>query len=130
MFFETLATSLSSPEFEIKMEDSNAITELEKVLTNYDTLLISLFVPKAKPMNHFEIEDSVLEFLENVFTSKKCILYVFGNPYALQVIPNVESATGIVQVYQDFDQFQESAAHQLLENKECKGSLPVIIKAI
>ena len=130
VFFETLSSPLSSPEFEIKMDDSNSITELEKELTNYDTLLISLFVPKAKPMNHFEIEDYVLKFLENVFTSKKCILYVFGNPYALQVIPNLESATGIVQAYQDFDQFQESAAHQLLENKECKGTLPVIIEGI
>lgn len=127
VFFETLSTSLSSPEFEIKMDDFNSITKSEKVLTNYDTILISLFVLKAKPMNNFDIEDSILSFLERLFISKKCILYVFGNPYVLQVIPNLESASGIIQVYQDFDQFQETAAHQLLENRECKGALPVII---
>ena len=125
VFFETLTSSLSSPELEIKIDDFNSMKELEKFIANYDTLIIALFVPKAKPMNHFEIEDSVLEFLEKVFSSKKCIVYVFGNPYSLQVIPNLESATGIVQVYQDFAEFQESAAHQLLENKECKGTLPV-----
>jgi len=129
VFFETLAPSLSSPEFEIKMDDSNSIAELEKVLTNYDTLIISLFVPKAKPINNFDIEVSVLSFLERLFISKKCVLYVFGNPYVLQVIPNIKSATGIVQVYQGFIEFQESAAHQLLENRKCKGTLPVIINA-
>ena len=130
LFFKTLSTSLSSPEFEIIMEDSNSITKLEKELSNYDTIIVSLFVPKAKPMNNFDIENSVLKFLSNLFTRKKCVLYVFGNPYVLQVIPNIESATGIVQVYQDFEEFQESAAHQLIENKECGGTLPVIINGI
>jgi hypothetical protein len=52
---------------------------------------------------------------------------VFGNPYALQVIPNLDKTEGIIQMYQDFAEFQESAAYQLLENLECKGTLPVKI---
>jgi beta-N-acetylhexosaminidase len=71
-----------------------------------------------------------LKYLEKLFISKKCFLYVFGNPYALQVIPNLSSTAGIVQVYQDFKEFQEMAAHQLLENMECKGALPVHITTI
>jgi len=73
------------------------------------------------------MEDSVLEFLGQLFQTKKCILYVFGNPYALQVIPNLEHTNGIVEMYQDFVEFQESAAEQLLEDKKGKGSLPVSI---
>ena len=57
-------------------------------------------------------------------------MYVFGNPYALQVIPSLSKAIGIVQVYQDFPEFQESAAQQLLGNLECKGTLPVFISDI
>ena len=110
--------------------DENTIIELEKNLADFDFILISLFVPKAKPLNNFDIEDTVLAFLGKLFTTKKCILYVFGNPYALQVIPNLESAFGIIQVYQDFPEFQESAAHQLIENKKCKGTLPVKINGI
>jgi hypothetical protein len=55
---------------------------------------------------------------------------VFGNPYALQVIPNLEATLGIIQVYQDFSEFQVGAAHQLLENTQCKGALPVIVRGI
>jgi beta-N-acetylhexosaminidase len=129
-FFKTLAPTLDSAEFSVEMDDEKGVEELEKNLTDYDTILISLFVPKAKPMNNFDIEETVLRVLKKLFDTKKCILYVFGNPYALQVIPNLASTSGIVQVYQDFPEFQESAALQLLDNLECKGALPVLIKEI
>jgi hypothetical protein len=32
-----------------------------------------------------------------------------------------------VAVYQDFEEFQEAAGHQLLENLHCQGTLPVRI---
>ncbi|WP_035671436.1 glycoside hydrolase family 3 protein [Flavobacterium sp. 83] len=124
-FFKRLSAALPSPEFCYETGSDLTLYELEKSLNRFDTLIISLFVPKAKPLHNFEIEDSVLQFLDNVFQNKKCVLYLFGNPYALQVIPNLKNASGIVQMYQDFTEFQEIAAVQLLENKECKGTLPV-----
>jgi beta-glucosidase-like glycosyl hydrolase len=130
LFFKSLNTSLPSPEFDLESADENTIIELEKNLADFDYILVSLFVPKAKPLNKFDIEESVLAFLSKLFLTKKCILYVFGNPYALQVIPNLDAAFGIIQVYQDFPEFQVSAAHQLLENKKCKGALPVKINGI
>ena len=109
------------------MDTTNSVSAIEKSLTDYDTLIIALFVPKAKPMNNFDIEDAVLIMLKKLFSSKKCILYVFGNPYALQILPDLQSISGLVQVYQDFEEFQEAAAHQLLENLPCQGTLPVHI---
>lgn len=125
VFFKSLTNPLPSPEFSYEAGDESALNELEKNLNRFDTLIISLFVPKAKPLNNFDIEDSVLHFLGKLFTSKKCVLYVFGNPYVLQIIPNLNHALGIVEIYQDFPEFQEAAAGQLLENTKCKGTLPV-----
>ena len=130
VFFKALSTSLSSPEFSLENGDENTIQQLEMDLLNFDTLIVSLFVPKAKPLNNFDMEDSVLDLLGKLFTTKKCVLYVFGNPYALQVIPNLEAALGIIQVYQDFTEFQDSAAHQLLQKTVCKGTLPVIVRGL
>jgi beta-N-acetylhexosaminidase len=129
-FFKTLAPNLPSPEYAVENAADLLDTTIKDDLAPFDTILISLFVPKAKPLNNFELEDSVLEFLGQLFESKKCVLYVFGNPYALQVIPNLEKTIGIVEMYQDFVEFQESAAEQLLEDKKGKGSLPVSIPAI
>ena len=127
VFFKTIATELDSPEFCIEMGDNLTNGIVEKNTADFDTILIALFVPKAKPLNNFDMEDAVLSFLEKLFPTKNCVLYVFGNPYALQVIPNLVQATGIVQMYQDFTEFQECAAQQLLSNSACNGSLPVVI---
>ncbi|NGY37205.1 glycoside hydrolase family 3 protein [Flavobacterium sp. XN-5] len=129
-FFKTLTPSLSAPNFAIEMDATNTSEEIENNLADYDTLIIALFVPKAKPMNNFDIEDAVLELLKNVFTTKKCVLYLFGNPYVLPLLPNIQSLTGLVQIYQDFEEFQETAALQLLNNIPCQGTLPVNIRNI
>ena len=126
-FFKAISIAFPSDEFSIEQENKNAIVLLEKKLEDYDTVIISLFVPKAKPFNNFDIEETVLDFLSVLFKSKRCVLYVFGNPYSLQILPNLENAIGVFEVYQDFIEFQEIAAKQLLGNKECKGTLPVFI---
>jgi beta-N-acetylhexosaminidase len=126
-FFNALDDTLPSPKFAIETGTDLLDRNLQEELVNFDTLIISLFVPKAKPLNNFDIEDSVLEFLGQLFQTKKCVLHVFGNPYALQVIPNLEKTIGIVEMYQDFTEFQEIAAKQLLEDTECKGTLPVLL---
>lgn len=130
IFFKSLSLVLPSPRFALETADKESIEKLTKSLKEFDTVLISLFVPKAKPLNNFDIDDTVLAFLGDLFSKKKCVLYVFGNPYALQVIPNLEATLGIMQVYQDFREFQESAARQLLRNSRCRGDLPVKINGI
>ncbi|MFV5695469.1 glycoside hydrolase family 3 protein [Flavobacterium sp. LB3P122] len=130
VFFKNLSAALPSPEFSYETGDDSVLNELENTLTRFDTLIISLFVPKAKPLHNFDMDDSVLRFLGTLLQNKKCVLYVFGNPYALQVIPNLKNALGIVQMYQDFKEFQETAAEQLLENTACKGTLPVAVSGL
>jgi beta-N-acetylhexosaminidase len=127
-FFTTLNSKLKSPEFAFENLEKTAISNIKKSLENFDTAIISLFVPKAKPMNNFEIDDAVLTLLSELLQTKKCIVYVFGNPYVLPIIPNLKKASGLIEVYQDFEEFQKIAAIQLLENKKCLGKLPVIIE--
>lgn len=127
IFFKSLNIVLPSPIFALEQSDEEAIEEMKESLNSFDTILIALFVPKAKPINNFEINDATLAFLGELFSYKKCVLYVFGNPYVLQIIPNLDATTGIMQVFQDFREFQESAARQLLRNSRCRGSLPVHI---
>jgi hypothetical protein len=41
---------------------TDTIEELEQSLSRFDTLVISLFVPKAKPLNNFDIDDQYFNF--------------------------------------------------------------------
>lgn len=130
VFFNTLSNALPSPEFSYESGGESILNKLGNELNKFNTLIISLFVPKAKPLNNFDIEESVLQFLGNLLTTKKCVLYIFGNPYVLQIIPNLKQTSGIVEMYQDFPEFQVAAASQLLENTECRGTLPVEVNLI
>jgi len=100
---------------------------LENEINTFEYLIIALFVPKAKPLNRFEIDQAVFNLLEKLLATKKCVVYVFGNPYALPLIPNLSKASKLIQVYQDFSEFQINAAHQFLSDSECSGKLPVSI---
>jgi len=124
-FFKTLNSELKSPEFVFENLEVSDISSIERELQNFETIIISLFVPKAKPMNNFEINNEVLDLLSELLQTKKCIVYVFGNPYVLPIIPNLSKASGLIQVYQDFEEFQKVAGIQFLENNNCNGSLPV-----
>lgn len=126
-FFKTLNSKLDSPEFAFENKENSNISEIKKGLENFETIIISLFVPKAKPMNNFEINDEVLGFLSHLLENKKCIVYVFGNPYVLPIIPNLKKASGLVQAYQDLEEFQKVAGIQFLENSTFNGELPVNI---
>ena len=125
LFFKTLSKDLASPEFSYHSDESQDLLQLDKDLDAFDTVLIALFVPKAKPLNNFDIEPEVLQFLKKLLDSKKCVVYVFGNPYSLQVIPSLKLAIGVIQVYQDFTEFQQVAANQLLNNLTCEGTMPI-----
>ena len=127
LFFKTLSKDLASPEFSYQGEEKRDLLQLEKDLDAYETVLVALFVPKAKPLHNFDIDEEVLTFLKKILDRKKCVLYVFGNPYSLQVIPNLKMATGLIQMYQDFDEFQQVAANQLINDSHCEGTLPVSI---
>lgn len=114
--FSTKASQLNASLFSLQKDSLETISELKNQLNNFDCVVLALFVPKAKPYQNFEIETAVLDFISGLLTTKKCILYLFGNPYALDVIPNLGAATGIVQVFQDFEEFQEMAALQMITN--------------
>jgi beta-glucosidase-like glycosyl hydrolase len=129
-FFKGLEPILNGKIIAIENETNYDVTTIKKSIENFDTIIIALFIPKAKPLNNFDIDPVILQLLSTLFASKKCILYVFGNPYAMQVIPNIHLAEGIIQVYQDFIEFQENAAQQLISNSLCSGVLPIHINGI
>ena len=126
-FFQTLNSKLDTPEFAFENPEDSDLSAIKKDLQEFETIIISLFVPKAKPMNNFEIHDEVLALLSNLLQTKKCIVYVFGNPYVLPIIPHLSKASGLIQAYQDFEEFQKVAGVQFLENSVCNGKLPVNI---
>ncbi|WP_026713429.1 glycoside hydrolase family 3 protein [Flavobacterium daejeonense] len=127
-FSAMIQAALNCAECNVTSVDDFDFSAIEDGLDSFEYLIISLFVPKAKPLNRFEIDETVLNTLEKLLATKKCLIYVFGNPYALPLIPNLSKALRVIEVYQDFKEFQILAAHQFLSDTEYYGQLPVQIE--
>ena len=126
-FSNTLSSHLNLTNYSLNDENIQETENIFEALSQYETIIIALFLPKAKPANNFDIHPEILALLSKILLEKKSILYSFGNPYALQHIPNLDAASGIVQVYQNFEEFQKNAADQLLNNSLTYGTLPVAV---
>ncbi|MBC8768953.1 glycoside hydrolase family 3 protein [Arenibacter sp. BSSL-BM3] len=93
---------------------------------NNDNVLIALYPPKVKPQNNFDLKTDELEQLEALLDIKNVILYVFGNPYVLNLI-NYKAAKAIVLGYQNFSAFQDNAFEHFLGKQKANGRLAVSI---
>ncbi|MBK0370151.1 glycoside hydrolase family 3 protein [Flavobacterium agrisoli] len=127
-FVTHINSEFKTTNFEIATTTDFEFKELKSNLETLDYVVIVLFVPKAKPLHNFEVEDGMFELLSELLQTKKCLLYVFGNPYVLPLIPNLSHAKRVIQVYQDFSEFQKNAAMHFLGHYECEGNLPVKIE--
>ncbi|MGL5113544.1 MAG: glycoside hydrolase family 3 protein, partial [Flavobacterium sp.] len=125
-FFKGLENTIQGDSFTIALADQN-LEEKRNAIDKYDTLVIALFVPKAKPVDNFQIEDSIITWLSQVVLTKKVVFHLFGNPYALQVLPNILASKIVVVAYQDLNEFQEIAAQKIVFNQEYVGTLPVAL---
>ncbi|MBM1106718.1 glycoside hydrolase family 3 protein [Aurantibacter crassamenti] len=86
-------------------------------------ILLALFPPQVKPTDNFGFSNEELESINTLLESKNVILYLFGNPYVLNIL-NFKKAQSVVLAYQNFHVFQEVAAEHFLGNFEAKGRIP------
>lgn len=119
LFFQTIDAQSTSPTYIL----DNAEKDIPQEVVNCDWMLVSLFVPSAKPVNNFGLDAKLLEQLSKIVSEKPCVLYLFGNPLALQAITSYPSSFDkIVCAFQPFPESQKAAAKHLLGQIQAKGS--------
>ncbi|MGY6520679.1 MAG: glycoside hydrolase family 3 protein [Mongoliitalea sp.] len=82
-------------------------------LNKESIIAVALFVPSAKPVNHFGLDLSALEHLSQLGETYPVDLYVFGNPLAIPHIRAWENFRSITVAYHDFEVNQEIILEKL-----------------
>src|SRR5690606_8430860 len=108
------------------VSDENSVSEIEAKVGHMENILLALFPPKVKPQNNFDLTDAQLKLIQGLIDTKNVVLYLFGNPYVLNLL-NLEKAKAVIIAYQNFDIFQKVAAEHFLGKFGSKGKLPVSI---
>lgn len=117
LFFKTIDDHSPSPTF--ILDDSEM--DISEGLESYDWVLVSLFLPSAKPVNNFGLDLHLLEKLSTIASKKPCVLYLFGNPLALPKIPNHSDFHKVVCAFQQFPACQKAAAQHFLGQIQAQG---------
>jgi hypothetical protein len=122
-FFRNIQKSCTLKVHATAAASLEAITEEVKSERRF---VLAVYPPKVKPHHNFELTDEEIHFINTLILGKDVILYIFGNPYLLNLL-NVQKARAVIIAYQDFQVFQEHAALHFLGKKTATGVLPVTI---
>jgi beta-N-acetylhexosaminidase len=109
-FFQSIDPNNLIPKFEISKDfdfDHHRFVDFESIL-------IALFVPSAKPVNHFGLEKQLMIKIAALTEIKHVELFLFGTPLCLTEIPKYEKFQKIVCAYQDFEVTQRETARYFL----------------
>ncbi|MDC6367563.1 MULTISPECIES: glycoside hydrolase family 3 protein [Flavobacteriaceae] len=125
---ESIFSSKIQEEFGAEsLELAKDLTTLEKKLEETQNIALSIFPPSIKPKDLFGFDPKQLEYIKELIATKNVLIYVFGNPFALDVLGLNPSSNAVV-VYQDFPVFQEAAFNHFKGVLKAKGKLPVQLK--
>jgi len=109
--------------------NANILDDLEKTRSEIKkerNILVLLTPPKVKPEGYFGLLKEEIDFINELIQTKNVVLYLFGNPYALNHL-NLENIKAAVVVYQDFKVFQDVATDHFMGEITAMGKLPVTI---
>ena len=73
--------------------------------------------------------DNIILTANSIIETKNVILYLFGNPYVLNLF-KITKAKAVVVVYQNFEVFQQNAAQHFLGKEKAQGILPITLDEI
>nr|WP_299383727.1 glycoside hydrolase family 3 protein [Allomuricauda sp.] len=118
-FSKALEKEFGSPH--LSLEDSNMAEPTDEIL------VLALFPPSVKSKNNFGLGTRLLDTINAVLEKQKVVLYLFGNPYVLDIL-ELNKESHIVAVYQDFPEFQELALAHFKGEAPTLGQLPVQLK--
>jgi beta-N-acetylhexosaminidase len=91
----------------------------------YDVVIIGLHKVLMKAEKDYGISKDEAEFISTLAKRKKVILCVFGNPYALTKLINVERLAALIISYEDMPVMQEHTAQAIFGGIVPEAKLPV-----
>ncbi len=102
--------------------------DLEKTeLPQNKKVVLSIFPPAVKPKDQFGFDLKLLKAIQQIIANNEVLLYLFGNPYVLDLLA-LKPSSNVVVVYQDFPEFQEAAFKHFDNQFSAKGKLPIALK--
>ncbi|MCD6331932.1 MAG: serine hydrolase, partial [Bacteroidales bacterium] len=104
--------------------------ELLSDLTDYDLVIVGVHDTDQRPARRFGVSPGLSSFLLKLIRQNRTIVSYFGNPYALQYLPGIEEADGLLVTYQESELTKDLAAQLIFGGISASGKLPVSVGSL
>lgn len=105
------------------------IAALRAKLSAYNLLLVGVHLSSISPRSNYGLTETMNAILQELIETKKAVVSVFGNPYALNKIAKVNEARALVMAYQLTPYTQDLSAQLIFGAIPALGKLPVTVNA-
>jgi beta-N-acetylhexosaminidase len=109
--------------------DSEAQTVVAE-LAGYDHVIISLHGLTSKRPEGYGVTEKMLNLINTIGARSRTVVNVFGNPYALALMPGLEFADAVLLSFEKNDASERYAAQAIFGGVGLKGRLPITANSI
>ena len=103
------------------------ITALFDSLNRFNLVLVGVHLNNIRPGAKYGMLTSTAELVQKLTNTGKAIVSVFGNPYVLDRLPDLEKARAVVMPYQLTNHTEDLAAQLIFGAIGAAGRLPVTV---
>jgi beta-glucosidase-like glycosyl hydrolase/CubicO group peptidase (beta-lactamase class C family) len=103
----------------------DSVQNVLSALKNYDCVIAGLHGLHRTPYNNFGITPQMTDFISKLALQNTLILDVFGNPYAMQYLSNIDNIEAIIISYEDVADVHDLSAQLIFGGIKANGELPV-----
>ncbi len=104
------------------------IQKMQSAVDLQTHILLKVVPPNIKPKDNFGFLDTEIALINELLKTKKVALYLYGNPYALDLF-EIPKTTIVVVVYQNMPVFEKTAHAHFMGEIKAKGKLPIQLKS-
>ncbi|MDX5422172.1 MAG: glycoside hydrolase family 3 protein [Hymenobacteraceae bacterium] len=101
--------------------------KLWKKLRQYDVVVVGLYGPSTSPSNRLGYSKDATELVQKLAKSRKSVITLFDNAYALDQFPDIEKSAALIVAYQSHYHAQAAAARLLFGHIPARGKFPVTV---
>jgi len=131
VFQKTLSMYTKVTSLNISKNASDAdFNRLYRKLEDFDLVITGVHSVGLFPGKNYNMPVEATDFLGELSASGKAVTAVFGSPYLLGSIENVQNSKGLIVAYQETGFTQRAAAEAIFGGIPVRGKLPVSIQNI
>lgn len=103
------------------------VDSIAEQLKNYNRIIAGVHDAPGRPLNRVNFTRPVLNLVSDLSGRSGAIVAVFKNPYALDKLPGIANADGLIVAYQDNADVEGLTAQLVFGGINANGRLPVTV---